>query len=146
MSHGRGEGLKSVTYYLNCLLCLLSIPEHLFSLTKKILGTCMLNNAAYIGTILTSIFINASASHCQLECLMKFGCVQFNFNSTSGQCLLLSSLGTIQNIVSITGPKVCGDYSLASPSSKFLSFSIMVTYSQTKYQMSHQPKIMITKT
>ena len=90
----------------------------LFCFAENITGSCMLNNAANTGTVLTSTFINTSAIHCQLECLMKLGCVQFNFNITSGQCCLLANFGINQNVVSITGPKICGDYSSALPSSK----------------------------
>jgi hypothetical protein len=91
--------------------------EKFFS-SEKLSGSCMLNNAANTGTVLTNIFINSSATYCQLQCLMKLGCVHFNFNTTSGQCLLLANVGTNQNVVSITGPKVCGGYSLATPPSK----------------------------
>ncbi len=90
-----------------------------FIFPEKLSGSCMLNNAANTGTVLTSIFINSSATNCQLQCLMKLGCVQFNFNTTSGQCLLLANLGTNQNVVSITGPKVCGGYTSETPPSKF---------------------------
>ena len=36
---------------------------------------------------------------------------QFNYNTTSGQCDLLSSRGSVQNVLSVTGPKVCGNSS-----------------------------------
>ena len=72
-------------------------------------GTCLLSNATNNGTILLSMMINSSSPfYCQLECQMKIGCVQFNYNRTGHQCDLLSEQG-ISNptLQSVTGPKMC---------------------------------------
>ncbi len=48
-----------------------------------------------------------------LELDIAIGCIlnfQFNYDKSSGQCNLLSGVGTNQNTAStITGPKVCGN-------------------------------------
>ena len=42
---------------------------------------------------------------------MKMGCVQFNFDLTTGTCDLLANQGYSQNVFAmITGPKMCGNF------------------------------------
>jgi hypothetical protein len=91
-----------------------------FAPPAPITESCVDGNATNSGTILASMTINkTSPLYCQLECQLKLGCVHFNYNKASLQCVLLSSQGNTTLTGNLTtGPKICNTKSKQNVSDK----------------------------
>ena len=69
---------------------------------------CLDYRTVYNGYAPTSVAWVPSATHCQFECQKNDRCQFFTFNTTSGQCALKLSKGSVQSLnYAISGPKFC---------------------------------------